>query len=65
MRLYGEYLREQVRLCKAYNPDWSYKQMAEAIDITDHAFYNWLKGYYNLSYKKQRKLKYLLDDLMS
>ena len=27
----GEKLREQVKLCKVYNPEWSYKQIAEAI----------------------------------
>jgi len=26
-----DYLREQVKLAKIYNDDWSYKQMAEVI----------------------------------
>ena len=52
----GEKLREQVKLCKVYNPEWSYKQIAEVIEITPHAFYNWLKGYYNLCEEKQNRL---------
>jgi len=65
MRNYGDYLREQTKLCKVYNPDWSYKQMAEVIGMTAHAFYNWLNGYYNLSRRKQQLLESLLNDLMS
>lgn len=64
MRTSNDILREQVKLCKVYNPDWSYKQMAEVINISQHAFYNWLNGYYNLSSSKQIELKGLLTDLM-
>lgn len=60
----GEKLREQVKLCKIYNPEWNYKQFAEVIEITPHAFYNWLNGYYELSNRKEKKLKELLSDLM-
>ena len=41
-------LREQVKIAKALNPDWSYRQMSEVIDITPNSFYNWLNGYYEL-----------------
>ncbi len=60
----GDKLREQVKLCKVYNSDWSYKQIAEVIEITPHAFYNWLNGYYELSQRKERRLRELLSDLM-
>lgn len=60
-----DFLREQVKLAKVYNKDWSYKQMAEVIDITDHAFYNWLNGYYELSKSKEVDLHSLIDDLMA
>lgn len=60
----GEKLREQVKLCKVYNPEWSYKQIAEVIEITPHAFYNWLNGYYELSHRKAAELQELLFDLM-
>lgn len=60
----GEKLREQVKLCKVYNPEWSYKQIAEVVEITPHAFYNWLNGYYELSHRKAAELQELLSDLM-
>ena len=57
-------LRQQVKLTKALNDDFSYKDFAEALNITDHSFYNWLNGYYNLSYQKYIYLKGILDDLI-
>ena len=57
-------LRQQVKLVKAYNDDWSYKQMAEVIEISTHAFYNWLHGYYTLSTKKRMELENLVSDLL-
>ena len=64
MQKQGDKLREQVKLCKVYNSDWSYKRIAEVIEITPHAFYNWLNGYYELSQRKERRLRELLSDLM-
>lgn len=64
MQKQGDKLREQVKLCKVYNSDWSYKQIAEVIEITPHAFYNWLNGYYELSHRKAVELQELLSDLM-
>ena len=59
-----EILRKQVKLAKALNDDWSFKQMGEAIEITAHAFYNWLHGYYELSSQKERQLQSLISDLL-
>ena len=59
-----EKLRIQVKLAKALNEDWSYKQMSEAIEITPQAFYNWLHGYYELSGKKEMLLRSLISDLL-
>ena len=56
-------LRQQVKLAKALNDDWSYKAMSEVIGINTHAFYNWLNGAYELSYKKERELQSLVADL--
>lgn len=64
MKKKGDKLREQVKLCKVYNADWNYKQIAEVIEITPHAFYNWLNGYYELSSRKELELKELISDLM-
>ena len=57
-------LRQQVKLAKALNNDWSYKAMSEVINISVNAFYNWLNGAYELSYKKERELQSLVSDLM-
>ena len=53
-----------MKLAKEYNDDWKYYQFAEIIDITPAAFYNWLKGYYELSYEKKELLSYLMSDLL-
>jgi len=57
-------LRQQVKLAKALNNDWSYKAMSEVIGINTHAFYNWLSGAYDLSYDHARELQSLVADLM-
>lgn len=64
MLKHSDILREKVKLCKVYNPEWSYKQIAEVIEITPNAFYNWLHGYYELSSYKEAELEGLLADLM-
>lgn len=59
-----DYLRKQVKLAKEMNSDWKYYQFAEVINITPASFYNWLKGYYELSYQKQNELLYLVSNLL-
>ena len=59
-----EKLRKEVKLAKALNEEWSYKQMSEVIAITPHAFYNWLHGYYELSSRKLMELDSLISDLL-
>ena len=51
-------LRKQVKLAKVMNEEYTYKDFAEAIDLTEGSFYNWLNGAYNLS---QAKYSYLQD----
>ncbi len=58
------FLREQVKLAKVYNDEWSYKDFAEVIEITPNSFYNWLKGYYNLSAEKASELQSIIADLL-
>lgn len=60
----SDFLRQQVKLCKVYNPEWSYKQMAEVLNISTYGFYNWLHGYYELSNKREAELRELIADLM-
>lgn len=57
-------LRQQVRLCKVYNPEWSYNKIAEVLNISTYGFYNWLHGQYELSNRKELELRELLADLM-
>ena len=56
---------ENARAAKALNDEWSYKQMSEVIEITPHAFYNWLHGYYELSSRKLIELDSLINDLLA
>ena len=57
-------LRQQVKLAKALNDEWSYKAMSEVIQISSNAFYNWLNGAYELSYKKESDLAELVSNLI-
>lgn len=57
-------LRQQVKIAKALNDEWSYKAMSEVIQISTHAFYNWLNGAYELSYNKERELTDLVSNLI-
>ena len=56
-------VRKLVKLAKAKNEDIYYKDFAEYLDITQHGFYNWLKGYYELSDDKLYKLIDVVVDL--
>ena len=57
-------LRQQVKLAKALNDEWSYKAMSEIIQINNQAFYNWLNGAYQLSEGKEKELESIIDDLL-
>ena len=59
-----DYLRQEVKLAKALEEDLYYKDMANYIGITEYSFYNFLKGYYDLSYKKEKMLHEVLIDLI-
>ena len=50
-----EKLRQQVKLLKALQ-GISYKEVAEFLEIRQDSFYNWLKGYYEFSEERQRRL---------
>ena len=38
-----------------------YVEIAEDLEITKNSFYNWLKGYYNLSIEKENRLKEIIN----
>lgn len=56
----NEELRKRCKLAKAMQ-GITYKELAEYLEIKQDSFYCWLKGYYNLSYKKQK----ILDNILS
>ena len=59
-----EQIKRKIRVAKALNPDWSYKQMAQVIDVTPNTFYNYLYGSFDLGEKKASELQSFLDDLL-
>ena len=58
-------LREQVKVAKALNPQWTYRAMAEVIGISTNAFYNWLSNAYDLGEKKESQLEGFINDLLA
>lgn len=48
-------LRKRIKLLKALQ-GVSYNEIAEHLEIHKNSFYNWLKGYYNLSEEKESRL---------
>lgn len=55
-------LRQKVKIIKALN-NISYKEIATKLNINANSFYNWIKGQYDLSEEKQRKLYYIIENL--
>lgn len=64
MREEQNILRQQVKMAKACNDDIYYKHFADYLEITEHSFYNWLNGYYELSSSKEDKLRDVVVDLI-
>ena len=50
-----EKLRKEVKLLKALQ-GISYNQIAGYLEIHRNSFYNWPKGYYNLSAENEKRL---------
>lgn len=55
-------LRKEVKQLKVFN-DITYKEISEYLEIQKNSFYNWLKGYYNLSDEKVDRLKEIICNL--
>lgn len=55
-------LRKKVKLLKALQ-GIAYKEIAEYLEISESGIYNWLKGYYELGYKKQQRLIEIISNL--
>ena len=58
----NEELRKKVKELKAFQ-NISYKTLSEYLEMNRNAFYNWLKGYYNLGDEKQKKLTEIIDNI--
>lgn len=50
-----ENLRNQVKTLKAFQ-NVAYSEIATHLEMHKNSFYNWLKGYYNLSAEKEQRL---------
>ena len=57
-------VRKMVKIAKAKNDDIYYKDFAYYLNISQHSFYNWLKGYYKLSDKNINRLIDVVVDLI-
>lgn len=55
-------LRKEVKQLKVFN-DITYKEISEYLEIQKNSFYNWLRGYYNLSDEKVDRLKEIICNL--
>ena len=58
----NEELRKRVKEIKAFQ-DVTYKELSEYMEMNRNAFYNWVKGYYNLGDEKQKRLKEIIDNI--
>lgn len=54
-----ENLRNKVKLLKALQ-GVSYSEIADYLEMHRNSFYNWLKGYYNLSAEKEQRLNEII-----
>ena len=50
----------RVRLYKAMGFVKNYYQLAQQLGISEKALYNWLGGYYSMSYGRKQKLNMIL-----
>ena len=57
-----ELLRNECKYLKCYQ-GITYKEISDYLGIKQDSFYNWLKGYYNFSYKRRVQLQYIISTL--
>lgn len=58
-------LIQQVRVAKAMGAIKNYYELTQLLEITEKSLYNWLGGYYTLSYKKKQTLNKYLKEILS
>ena len=57
-------LRQRVKILKATESIQNYYEVAELLEMSKSAFYNWLNREFNLGYEKKLFLKDIIDTLM-
>lgn len=57
----NEDLRKKCKELKVFQ-DVPYKDIATQLGLKKNSFYNWLRGYYNLSIEKQQELQNILSN---
>lgn len=58
-------LRMQIKIIKAiYGDLYTYKDIANYLEININSFYNWLSASYNLGESKENKLKGFVNDIL-
>ena len=57
----NEDLRKKCKELKV-SQDVPYKDIATQLGLKKNSFYNWLRGYYNLSIEKQQELQNILSN---
>lgn len=58
--LNNEKLRFEIKELKIHY-GVNYKTLAEQLGIAKNSFYNWVKGYYNLSHSNQNALQQIIN----
>ena len=57
-------LRQRVKMLKATESIQNYYEVAELLEMSKSAFYNWLHKEYNLGYEKKVFLNEIIDTLL-
>lgn len=55
-------LIQRVRVAKAMGLIKNYYELTELLEMTEKSIYNWLGGYYTMSYKKKQTLNNFLKE---
>ena len=57
-------LRQRVKMLKATDSIQNYYEIAELLEMSKSAFYNWLNKEFNLGYEKKVFLNDIIDTLL-
>lgn len=63
-KMNDELLRKRVKMLKATESIQNYYELAELLEMSKSAFYNWLNKEFNLGYEKKVFLNEIIDTLI-